>query len=247
MTALGPVLPVVSAAIALVLAACLRRERQAGAARAELVARACHEARGPLTAAHLALHALQRRGVPVTAIEDELWRAASALEDLAAAPARSHALDDPEPVDLAPLLRRQAPGWQDAARERGCTLEVRASGAGLVVLADPVRLARAIANLVANALEHGQGAVEVSARVVGGRVAVEVCDEGPGLPMPLTAIVARPRAGRGARGRGLAIVTEIATRHGGCVATAPSARGARLVLELPAWRAVDGAAEVPGP
>jgi signal transduction histidine kinase len=44
----------------------------------------------------------------------------------------------------------------------------------------------------------------------------------------------RPHRGHGLRGRGLAIATEIAARHGGRLTAAPSRRGARLVLELPA-------------
>jgi len=44
----------------------------------------------------------------------------------------------------------------------------------------------------------------------------------------------RPRAGRGHRGRGLAIAAEIAARHGGRLATAPATGGGRVVLDLPA-------------
>ncbi len=223
----------------------LMRERRVAGARAELVVRACHEVRGPLSAAHLALHSLARRGVPVAAVEDELWRAARALADLAAAPAGERALDAPEPVDVGALLRRQTTAWRGAAQAQGCDLLLREPAPPLVVHADRLRLAQATANLVANAMEHGGGTVEVSVRSVGDRVAVEVTDEGPGLPASLAALTSRAHGGRGSRGRGLAIASEIATRHGGCVATAPASRGARLVLELPAWRPVESGAELP--
>ena len=59
-------------------------------------------------------------------------------------------------------------------------------------------------------------------------------DEGPGLPAPVAELVRLPRAGRGRRGRGLAIAAEIAARHGGRLAAAPAAGGGRVVLELPA-------------
>ena len=101
-----------STAGVLLLGLLLLRERRLAAARAELVARACHEVRGPLGAAHLALHALTRRGVPTRAVEDELWRAARAVADLAAAPAGERALDTPEAVDLVALLRRQTESWR---------------------------------------------------------------------------------------------------------------------------------------
>ncbi len=219
-----------------VLCLMLWHERRVAATRAELVARACHEVRGPLGAAHLALHALTRRGVPTRAIEDELWRAARALADLAAAPAGERALDTPEPVDVGALLRRQTESWEGAARAQGCELVLRAPTGAVFVRADRLRLAQATANLVGNALEHGGGRVEVRLAAVGERVSVEVTDQGPGLPATLPALVGRARGGRGSRGRGLAIASDIAARHGGCVATAPAISGARIVLELPVWR-----------
>jgi len=236
-------LPVALCLLGVVLA--LARERRLASARAELVVRACHEVRGPLAAAHLALHTLARRGVPVVAVEDELWRAARALADLAAAPAGERALDAPEPVDVGALLRRQTTSWRGAAQARGCALRLCEPVPALVVQGDRLRLAQATANLVGNALEHGGGVVEVSVRAVGDRVAVEVTDDGPGLPASLALLIQRARGGRGSRGRGLAIASEIAARHGGCVATAPASRGARLVLELPAWRPVAPEAELP--
>ena len=82
------------------------------------------------------------------------------------------------------------------------------------VRGDRVRLAQALGNLLANALEHGAGTVEVAARTLSGRVRIEVSDEGGGLPAPVADLARRPRAGRGRRGRGLAIASEIAARHG---------------------------------
>lgn len=242
MAALASLLPALCL-LGVVLA--LVRERRATGVRAELVVRACHEVRGPLTAAHLALHSLARRGVPVGAVEDELWRAARALSDLAVAPAGERALDAPEPVDVGALLRRQTTAWRGPAQAQGCELCLHEPASVLVVHADRLRLAQATANLVANALEHGGDRVEVSVRPVGDRVVVEVTDDGPGLPASLASLTARARGGRGSRGRGLAIASEIAARHGGTVATAPASRGARLVLELPAWRPAADGAEVP--
>jgi signal transduction histidine kinase len=67
-----------------------------------------------------------------------------------------------------------------------------------------------------------------------GRARIEVVDTGPGLPAPVEELTRRRRAGRGARGRGLAIAAAVAASHGGRLAAEPSRRGARLVLELPA-------------
>jgi DNA-binding response OmpR family regulator len=205
--------------------------------RRELVARACHELRGPLTAAHLALHASARHGEAppprLAAIESELTRAAVALDDLAAARRGRRAPDRDEAVDVGDLLAYQALTWRVVATVFGSRFELVEPGRGAMVRGDRVRLAQAVGNLVANALEHGEGRVELLARANGDRVRIEVADEGPGLPAPVRDLTRRPR---GRRGRGLAIAADIADRHGGRLVAAPSARGARLALELPAWR-----------
>jgi len=210
----------------------------------ELVARASHELRGPLTAAHLALHAAGAGPAAggagaagrLAAIEVELERAGRALDDLAAARSGARAADRDEIVDVPALLAHQASTWEAVAPVFGCRLALGApDGAALLVRGDRVRLSQAVGNLLANALEHGAGTVELRARSVGDRVRIEVSDEGAGLPAPVAQLAARPRAGRGRRGRGLAIASEIAGRHGGRILAAPSPGGARLAIELPAW------------
>ena len=99
---------------------------------------------------------------------------------------------------------------------------------------DRLRLAQALGNLIANAIEHGGGEVRVTVGTRAQTVRIEVCDDGPGLPAPVAALARRPRRGRGTRGRGLAIALAIARRHGGTIAAAPARAGARVVLELPA-------------
>jgi signal transduction histidine kinase len=207
--------------------------------RGELVARACHELRGPLTAAHLALHAGAPRGGPLpaslAAIDVELARAGRALDDLAAARRGARGPHRAELVDVGALVRAQVAAWEAVAPAYGCTLRSTvAVGGDALVRGDRVRLAQAVGNLLANACEHGGGTIELRIRVLGPRVRVEVSDEGSGLPAPVAELVRRPRAGLGSRGRGLAIAAEIADRHGGRLLAAPVARGARLALELPA-------------
>lgn len=218
------------------LACCweLRRRR-------ELVARACHELRGPLTAVRLSLATMERRGEApperLAALELELRRAGLALDDFAAARSGRRAIDRCAPVEVAELVEEQFATWEVVAAAFGSSLSLAAVLPGAYVRGDRVRLAQAISNLVANALEHGPGRVELTARVVGrGHVRIEVADEGPGLPSPVSALTRRARAGRGRRGRGLAIAAEIAARHGGRLVAAPAARGARIGLELPVLR-----------
>ena len=201
--------------------------------RAALTARACHEVRGPLTAAGLAVGSALRRGggAPgvLRAVEVELRRAAVAIEDLVDdLDRRRSAPDAEELVDVGELLVGQLPAWRAVAGE----VDVRGPLPPALVEADPVRLAQALGNLVTNAAEHGDGPVELRVRAAGERVFVEVADDGPGLPAPVATLVRREGAGR--HGHGLAVAADVARRCGGRLSAAPSSGGARLVLELPA-------------
>ena len=112
-------------------------------------------------------------------------------------------------------------------------LRLEAPPQDVLLRGDRLRLAQACGNLLANAIEHGDGEVLLRARASAHTVRIEVLDDGPGLPAPVAVLARRPRGGRGARGRGLAIAADVAARHGGRLASAPCERGARLVLELP--------------
>jgi signal transduction histidine kinase len=212
------------------------------AGRMESVARACHELRGPLTAARLGLQLGVTTGelspARLRAIDLELGRAALALEDLDSAGRRGGSAWRPlEPVDMRQLVADSVEARLSAAAAGGVEVRASWSGGSPAVWGDRLRLAQAIGNLIANAIEHGGDVVSVRGRGEPGRVRIEVIDDGPGLPAPVSELARRPHAGRGRRGRGLAIATAIITRHGGRLAAAPCARGARLVVELPASRA----------
>ena len=144
---------------------------------------------------------------------------------------------------MAALLSDSAEAWRAAAAAVGARLDVRWTGAPARVVGDRTRLAQATGNLIANAIEHGGGAIELCGRAAGGSVRIDVIDDGPGLSAPVAELAGRARGGRGARGRGLAIASSIARDHGGRLAGAPSQRGARLILELP----VIGGSWAPGP
>jgi signal transduction histidine kinase len=209
------------------------------ARRMELVARACHELRGPLTAARLAVQLAANassqavpRG-PLAAIDLELGRAGLALADLSAAQRGARAGDRIETFALAPLLADAVAAYRGTAWVKGVRLHLDPPPAGVLLRGDRLRLAQACGNLLANAIEHGGGEVRLRARASAHTVRVEVLDEGPGLPAPVVELVRGPRSGRGMRGRGLAIAADAAARYGGRLAAAPCERGARVVLELP--------------
>jgi signal transduction histidine kinase len=201
-----------------------------GRRRVVQAARAQHEVRGPLAVARLALGALERTA-SVEAIDLELRRAVLALDDLAR-PGRDGRRR--ETVDVGRLLADAAPAWRALGTRHGSTLSVEPASAR--VAGDPLRIAQACANLVANAFEHGGGSVHVRASTAGGHVRVEVYDDGPGLPAPVSALVAAARGRRSHRGHGLAIASAIARRHGGRLTSVPCGSGAHVILELPALR-----------
>lgn len=204
----------------------------------EAVARSAHEVRGPLCAARLAL-------------ELELDRMHLALTDLERARGRARARLELAPVALDRLLADCVDAWRASAEARGIALEACWSGPPVTVLADRVRLAQALENLIVNALEHGCGPVQVRGAGEASGVRLEVLDAGPGLPAPLRDLARGRRPGRERgrvrglgrgpgprtrgldRGRGLGIALGAAQAHGGELITAPSPRGTRLVLRLP--------------
>jgi signal transduction histidine kinase len=226
----------VAIVVAALLVAALLHGRWVARRMRERAARIAHEVRGPLSAAQLALHGAARRGevTPafVAALELELRRAALALEDPSGG-GRVAAGDDAAAVDLVALLRCQERTWREVAEARGASVRLAPGPDAALVRADALRLAQATSNVVANAIEHGGGVVEIRTRAVGDRVRVEVSDGGPGLPATVAELARRPRAGRGTRGRGLAIAADVLGRFGGRIHALPAARGGRVAIDLP--------------
>lgn len=193
--------------------------------RLELVARAEHELRGPVSALVVAAEWAARRGCsPLPAIEPHLDRIRLGLADLESARSGRRARPRPQQVDLGRLVDRVAEAFMPALAEAGRRLEIRTATAPLTVAADAARLTQAVSNLLANALEHGRGAVEVSVRRRDDDVHVEVSDAGGGF---------RPQPGPG-RGRGLRAVSDAVEEAGGRVEVAAADRSSSVVLELPA-------------
>ena len=178
------------------------------------------------------------------AIDLELGRAALALEDLDAVRTRRAWSRLAGAIDLEQLVIDSVEAWRPTAAARGVRAARLVVGrARATVWGDRLRLAQVTGNLIANAIEHGGGVVEVHGRGDRGRARIEVTDSGPGLPAPVAELVRAARGGDGGRrGRGLAIAAAIAADHGGRLAAAPSVRGARLVLELPTVVAPTGSA-----
>ena len=146
--------------------------------------------------------------------------------------------------------------WRATAR--GWTEQVAADvAAGLTAQVDRRRLDVIVANLVGNALRHGQPPVTVTVRCEPGPdrrdwVHLLVTDHGPGLPPEVgphvferffKADVARTRSD--GSGLGLAIALENARLHGGTIeASNRPGGGAAFLVRLPCSQA-DRSATVP--
>ncbi len=153
-----------------------------------------------------------------------------------------------EIVDLGPLIEQLVTSWE-ARREKGDArlAYARPRKDSAVVMGDPSRLARAIDNIIDNAVSFSPpgGLVEIAATRVGSDVRIRIDDEGPGVPPDAREAIfnrfhsIRPESEDFGRhsGLGLAIGKAIVEGHDGEISVydredAPS--GARFIISLPA-------------
>ncbi len=136
-----------------------------------------------------------------------------------------------EPVLAALLL-----GKASTASERGIELAVDCTDLPDLGL-DPLDLVTVVGNLVDNALDAALAAppprrVDVAVLTEDGDLVVRVRDSGPGLPADqVGAALRRGWSTKGpGRGRGLALVQQVVTRHGGRL----DVDGSQFAVRLPA-------------
>jgi len=130
-------------------------------------------------------------------------------------------------VSARALVSSAVERWRGPAARAGKALGLHWEAGSVSIVADPQRMARALDNLLANAIEHGGLRVGVSARLIESRIRVEIADRGGPDPRPRRS---SPPVGRGL---GLPIVAGIAREHGGRLGVARSPSGTVAILELP--------------
>ena len=155
--------------------------------------------------------------------------------------ARTEAEVSLQPLDLAALAREVAREWTPRALAARVDLGYEGEDT-LTVAGEKLLLRESLNNLIENALRYAGRDARVTVRVLrqGTEAVIEVEDNGPGLPESDRARVFERfwRASElpGGCGLGLAIVAEIAQRHGGGAsvhAVQPSGLLVRLTLPLP--------------
>lgn len=184
---------------------------------------ASHELRTPLallrTEIDLALDGARPRDELVSALRsageetDRLTRLADDLLLLARADEDQLALQ-PGPVSVDDLFAQVAARFAAAAVARGRSLRTSCPD-GLTVVVDRAALDRGLSNLLANALQHGAGAIEMFATVE--PLMLHVTDEGDAVPDPASLFerFRRGSASADGSGLGLALTSAIAQAHAG--------------------------------
>jgi signal transduction histidine kinase len=210
--------------VGLTMAAVAVRDRVRDGRQRRALNERLHELRRPLQA--LVLAAKPQAG----AGPDPLELALAALRDL-----------DREVNGEAPDLRRRpiegrmlavaaAERWRSRVAASGRRITVRWRCAEELVDVDPVRVAQALDNLIANALEHGGGPITIEGARRGGCLELAVRDRGTRKPRRVREARERrePR-----RGHGLRLTRSLARGNGGRLRLRPVGRGTVAALELP--------------
>jgi signal transduction histidine kinase len=212
-----------------------------------LLANASHELRSPLARMRMAVSMLDE-ATPAQRVRlrAEIDTNVAELDDLVEEVLLASRLDVAENALHRERIDLLAVAAEEAARI-GAHVDSASAASAASVEGDERLLRRAIRNLLENAQRYGGGNVEVvvarADRAPGaGLVTVQVCDRGPGVPPEMRERIFEPffrlpghAEQAGGVGLGLALVKQIADRHGGSVrCEAREGGGSRFVIELPA-------------
>ena len=196
-----------------------------------LLANASHELRTPLTRLRMGIELLKEKADP--ARKAELEQDIAELDQLIDEILLSSRLDAMERLDLVEPVDLLALAAEEASHYDGATV----TGTPVTVQGDARLLRRLIRNLLENAKRHGAPPVDVSVDMKTGAAVLAVSDHGPGIAEADRARIFEPffrKAGAASTGTGLglALVRQIARRHGGDVTVETRDRSA-FVLRLP--------------
>jgi signal transduction histidine kinase len=208
------------------------------ARRTSTLAAISHDVRTPLTALRVKAEMVEdpdMRTSLIASVERMERITASALEYL-----KGESRGEPlRAVDLSALLESECAEFEELGHDVSFIGEHGVQGT-----CRPEALARAVRNLIDNAIKYGASA-RVSLRVESGFMEIAVADEGPGIPEderrraiePFERLSTARETDSGGFGLGLAIVRAIAEGHEGAFAlTKNEPRGLIATIRLPAGR-----------
>jgi signal transduction histidine kinase len=196
-----------------------------------LLANASHELRTPLTRIRLGLELVDAQPERKAELARDIAELDQLVDEilLVSRLDTTDALDVREDIDLAALAA------EECARYDDCSV----SGEQVTVRGDPTLLRRLIRNLVENAQLHGKPPIEVTIGRRDGKALLQVSDHGPVIEASareklFSRFYRIPgRSGAKGTGLGLALVQQIARRHGGS-ASYDAEIGSRFTVALPA-------------
>ncbi len=238
-----------AAALAVRLAMEERMRRDVEAARRQLIAAASHDLRTPLASLRLLVESIDD-GVATGETRDrylgEIRTHVAVLSDLVDDLFELSRIEAGEiawtmrRVELGELIGDTVAAMRAPAEEKGVRLATEVPAAGVVAEADAEKVQRVLFNLIQNAIRHtpSDGSVTVRAHADGGRVEVEVADDGEGIAAGdgerVFEAFYRGDASRGddGAGLGLAISRAIVEAHGGRIWLEDGHPGTRVRFTL---------------
>jgi signal transduction histidine kinase/DNA-binding response OmpR family regulator len=228
-----------------------RSVEEASRAKDEFLSILGHELRNPLAPIVTALHVMKERRGSFEAerriIDRQVKYMVRLVDDLLDVTriTRGKVKLHRKPVEIADVVSHAAEIVTPMIEEQSQRLTINVAPAGLRVLADEVRLAQVIANLLRNASQFtgAGGQIHLKAVPGDGEILLSVTDNGKGiraelLPKIFDSFVQGERStdeSRGGLGLGLTIVKSLTELHGGCVSASSEGegKGSEFTIRLP--------------
>ncbi len=242
--------------------------READRRKDEFLAVLAHELRNPLAPIRYAVAMARKQGraeaerlQAQAIIERQVEHMGRLLDDLldVSRITRGTLILRPSSVDLATVVAAAQESARPLIEKRNHALVVSLPEKPIRLVADPVRLAQVLSNLLVNAAKYTDagGRIELEARRAGGELVVAVRDNGIGISADMMPRIftlfaqASPALERseGGLGIGLALVRGLVELHGGAVSarSAGAAQGSEFVVRLPLGSPADAeSADEPG-
>jgi PAS domain S-box-containing protein len=235
----------------------LAAAQQASRAKDEFLAMLGHELRNPLAPIVTALQLMKLRGGVAASneqiiIERQVQHVVRLVDDLLDVSRITQKKIELklQTFELATVVAKAVEMASPLIEQRRHTLTIEVPRQGMILTADPTRLAQVIANLLTNAAKYtdSEGSIEIGAWRDGHELVIQVKDNGMGIRPELLAVMfdlftQGPRTidrAEGGLGIGLTLVRTLVEMHKGTVVALSDGpgKGSAFVVRLPAGSAL---------